>query len=85
MDTRQTLPPKGSFQGILEELFRNKQEAGILYEDNGVTRASGLITSLYEKDGKQWMQLDAKEGKIDISIDKLYAVNGTFTSDYSEC
>ncbi|MGN7723326.1 hypothetical protein [Chitinophaga sp. 22620] len=85
MDTRQTLPPKGSFQGILEELFRNKQEAGILYEDNGVTRANGLITSLYEKDGKQWMQLDAKEGKIDISIDKLYAVNGTFTSDYSEC
>lgn len=85
MDTRQTLPPKGSFQSILEELFRNKQEAGILYEDNGVTRANGLITSLYEKDGKQWMQLDAKEGKIDISIDKLYAVNGTFTSDYSEC
>ena len=85
MDTRQTLPPKGSFQGILEELFRNKQEAGILYEDNGVTRANGLITSLYDKDGKQWMQLDAKEGKIDISIDKLYAVNGTFTSDYSEC
>jgi hypothetical protein len=85
MDTRQTLPPKGSFQSILEELFRNKQEAGILYEDNGVTRANGLITSLYDKDGKQWMQLDAKEGKIDIAIDKLYAVNGTFTSDYSEC
>ncbi|RPE05810.1 hypothetical protein EGT74_25955 [Chitinophaga lutea] len=85
MDTRQTLPPKGSFQNLLEDIFRNNQEAGILYEDNGVTRANGFIKSLYEKDGKHWVQLDAKEGMIDIPIDTLYAVNGTFTSDYSEC
>ena len=85
MDSRQTLPPNGSFQNILEALFHQKQQAAILYEENGVTRANGIITSLYEKNGKQWMQLDAKEGMIDISIDQLYAVNGTFTSDYSEC
>ncbi len=82
MDTRATLPPGGSFYNTVLELQRNKQEASILYEDNGVTRANGIITSIFEKDGKQWMRLN---DETDVAIDTLYAVNGTFTSDYSEC
>lgn len=82
MDTRATLPPKGSFYNIILELFRNKEQAGILYEDNGVTRGNGLVTGMYEKEGRQWMVLN---DELHIPIDQLYAVNGTFTSDYSEC
>jgi hypothetical protein len=81
-DTRETIPTNGSFYTIVKELFDNKQKAGILYEDNGVTRANGYITTLFEKDGKPWMKLN---DDLEIPIDKLYAVNGTFSSDYSEC
>lgn len=82
MDTRQTLPSNGSFYTIIKDLYEQKQPAGVLYEDNGVTRANGLVTSMYEKEGRQWMVLD---NSVHIPIDKLYAVNGTFSSDYSEC
>ncbi len=82
MDTRATLAPGGSFYDKVMELHKNKQEASILYEDNGVTRANGIITSVFEKDGKQWMRLN---DELDVEIGSLYALNGTFTSDYSEC
>lgn len=81
-DSRVTLPANGTFHKQVLELFEQKQKAGILYEDHGVTRANGIITAVFEKDGKQWMQLD---NSLDIEIDKLYALNGIFASDYSEC
>lgn len=81
-DTRQTIPPGGSFLKQVQELFEQKVKAGILYEDHGVTRANGMITALFEKDGKQWMRLD---DSLEVAIDSLYAVNGIFASDYSEC
>ena len=81
-DTRKTIPANGSFYAIVKELFENKQKAGILYEDNGVTRANGYITALFDKEGKPWMKLN---DDLEIAIDKLYAVNGIFSSDYSEC
>lgn len=81
-DTRETLPAKGSFYEQVVTLFQNKEKAAMLYEDGGVTRANGLITNVFEKDGKQWLRLD---DKLDIEIGKIYAINGLFASDYSEC
>lgn len=81
-DTRETLPAKGSFYEQVVTLFQNKQKAAMLYEDGGVTRANGLITHVFEKEGKQWLRLD---DKLDIEIGKIYAINGLFASDYSEC
>ena len=81
-DIRDTNPVNGSFYDQVLELYNNKQQAGVLYEDNGVTRANGLITAVYEKDGFEWMRLNED---LEIRIDKLYAVNGKFASDYSEC
>jgi len=81
-DTRETLPAKGSFYEQVVTLFQNQQKAAMLYEDGGVTRANGLITNVFEKDGKQWLRLD---DKLDIEIGKIYAINGLFASDYSEC
>ena len=82
MDTRETIPTGGTFYPLVMELFEKKQKAAILYDDNGVTRANGLIESIFERDGKRWLRL---EDQTEIRIDKLYAVNGTFSSDYSEC
>ena len=82
MDTRATIPPGGSFYPVIMELYEKKQIAAILYDDNGVTRANGLIESIFERDGKRWFRL---EDQTEIRIDKLYAVNGLFSSDYSEC
>ena len=82
MDKKDTIPAGGSFYSIVKDLFENKQKVGILYDDNGVTRANGLIESIFERDGHQWLKL---EDQTEIRIDKLYAVNGKFSSDYSEC
>ena len=81
-DSRETLPVNSNFYQLVVQCFEQKVQAGILYEDNGVTRANGMITAVFEKDGKRWMQLD---NKLDITIDSLYAINGIFASDYSEC
>jgi len=81
-DTRETLPNKGNFRELVMTLFRQKHKAAMLYEDNGVTRANGFITAVFEKDGKQWLRLDKS---LEIEIGKLYALNGVFASDYSEC
>lgn len=81
-DTRDTNPANGSFYNQVRELFEASQKVGILYEDGGVTRENGMITSMFERDGAQWFRLD---DRVDIEISKLYAVNGRFASDYSEC
>lgn len=82
MDTRETIPTGGTFYSLVMELFEKKQPAAILYDDNGVTRANGLIEDVFDRDGKKWFRLD---DQTEIRIDKLYAINGTFSSDYSEC
>lgn len=82
MDLRETLPPKGSFYKLVVELHQTQQKASLLYEDSGVTRASGMITKVYSKDNRQFLQLDIG---LEIPIDQIYALNGLFSSDYSEC
>lgn len=81
-DKRETNPVNGSFLEQVKTLFEAGQKCAILYEDNGVTRANGLITALFEQDGKWRMRLN---DTIELNVDSLYAVNGTFSSDYSEC
>lgn len=82
MDLRETLPPKGSFYKLIVELHQTQQKASLLYEDSGVTRAEGMITKVYSIDNRQFLQLDSG---LEIPIDQIYALNGLFSSDYSEC
>ncbi len=81
-DTRQTIPANGSFYELILALYEQQQQASVLYEDNGVTRANGMISEVFEQEGAKWFRLN--DG-TEVRIDKLYAVNGTFSSDYSEC
>jgi hypothetical protein len=81
-DVRQTIGVKASFLPIVQELFTSGQKAAVLYEDSGVTRANGFIKELFEKDGNQMIRLD---NDLVIAVKDIYAINGTFASDYSEC
>lgn len=74
--------PGESFYPIIVELFEKKEKASILYDDNGPTRAGGIIESVFEKEGKHWLRL---EDQTEISVDTLQAVNGNFSSDFSTC
>jgi hypothetical protein len=82
MDTRTTIPTGGSFYNLLLELYNQQKNTSVLYDDNGITRANGLITEMFEKEGKQWIRLS--DG-AEIRVDTLQAVNGTFSADYTEC
>lgn len=82
MDKRETIGTNETFDALVQQLFEQQKQAGILYEDNGVTRANGIITAVYDKRGESWMQLN---NELDIPVKALYAVNGVFTSGYSEC
>lgn len=81
-DTRETIPTGSNFYPQVKELFDKKQKAALLYEDNGVTRANGFITDIFEKENQSWLRLDNGN---EIAISGIYAINGTFASDYSEC
>ncbi|WP_336518365.1 hypothetical protein [Pollutibacter soli] len=81
-DVRQTIGVNATFLPIVQELFTSRQKAALLFEDSGVTRANGFIKELYEKDGNQVIRLD---NDLEIALKDIYAVNGTFASDYSEC
>lgn len=81
-DTRETIGVNDTFNQMVRELFESKTVASILYENNGVTRANGLITELVERDGKLVLTL---EDGTTIDTTTLHAVNGTFSADYSEC
>jgi hypothetical protein len=77
-DARETIPVKGNFYSILEKLYRNRETASLLYDENGINRANGRITELNEKS----LLLDSG---IRINLSGVVAVNGIFASDYTEC
>ena len=81
-DTRQTIPNGAGFAEQLSALLASKETASLLYEDNGITRANGIVTRLYREDGHEWLELD---NELKIALDSIYALNGLFRSDYSEC
>jgi hypothetical protein len=81
-DLRLTIPVKESFHKVVKELFETKQTIAALYDDNGMTRANGMIKDLFEKEGLHWLRM---EDGTEIRINSLHAVNGVFSSDYSTC
>ena len=81
-DTRETLPANGSFHNLVLTLFQQQLHAALLYEDGGITRANGLVTVVFERDGRHWMRLG---DQLEIAVDTLYAINGIFSSDFSTC
>jgi hypothetical protein len=63
-------------------LYEKKEPANILYDDNGITRASGIITEVSESNQFAYLVLD---NGVKINVHAIIAVNGRFAADYSEC
>jgi hypothetical protein len=81
-DVRETLPVHGNFYSLILSLFENRETANILFDNNGITRANGLIKEISERNKSQFLVLD---NDLKIGIHSIIAVNGIFSSDYSEC
>ncbi|RYY57866.1 MAG: hypothetical protein EOO09_01155 [Chitinophagaceae bacterium] len=81
-DKRITIEKKEDFLPVLKEILDKGEQASVLYDDGGVTRASGRITSLTDAGPDAGFVL---EDNTVIKLDALYAVNGLFSGDYSEC
>jgi hypothetical protein len=81
-DVRETLPVKASFFDMINLLYQKQETIHVLYDENGITRASGIITQVCEQDARSYFVL---EDGIHIYIKTLIAVNGIFAADYSEC
>jgi hypothetical protein len=82
MDTRDTVSKEQGFVQILEQHYRAKQPVSLLYDDNGITRGSGLITDIFGENGANYLRLDT--GNV-VPVSRVVAVNGIFADDYSEC
>ncbi len=82
MDSRKTLVVTETFKKMLLELFQEKTKASLLYDDHGMTRAEDFIVE-FKEDGKD-SSIKLANG-LEIPIQTIIAVNGTFLSEYSEC
>ncbi|ANH80782.1 hypothetical protein A8C56_07130 [Niabella ginsenosidivorans] len=63
------------FSEMLETLFRNKERAALIVDDNGWERAEGIIKELDVKEPGGTIVLD---NGLSIAVSKIIAVNGTF-------
>lgn len=82
MDRRSTLGQNGSFLQILTVCFNEKQRADLLFDDNGLARASGYIRLI--NDNADALYIEMEDGQK-ISIKSIVAVNGMFRDNYCEC
>ena len=82
MDCRNTLAPGDSFATILRNCADTAQKVALLLDDNGLTRAEGLIQSMELEAADPYIKL--ADGKK-ISCSTIVAINGVFLDDYSQC
>ena len=82
MDCRLTIDKKTGFLKMLQEAFASRKPVNMLLDDEGLTRANGTITSINTKENATVITLN---DHTNISMDKLVAINGIFSDDFSEC
>lgn len=82
MDSRLTIGETETFRGMLIQCMEAGQRVDMILDDNGLTRAAGEIKSVYDENGRSFLEM-ADSRKIEIS--SVVAVNGVFASAYSGC
>jgi hypothetical protein len=82
MDRRSTLEENGSFLQILTVCFNEKRRADLLFDDSGLSRASGYIRLINNNANTPFIEM---ENGQKISIKSIVAVNGMFSDNYCEC
>lgn len=82
MDCRLTIGETETFRGMLIRCMEAGQQADMILDDNGLTRAAGKIKSVYDENGSSFLEME--DGRK-IEINSVVAVNGVFASAYSGC
>ncbi len=85
MDQRHTFADTAALTDLLTTLQKEQKYAAFLIDQNGLSRISGTIESIQNKNAPQLiLSVDGISKQI-ILLDEIVAVNGIFRSDYSEC
>ena len=82
MDCRLTLDKNESFLELVSNAYRNGEKVHLLIDDGGISRREGFIREINTECGFALIVLDQDTG---VRLDKIMAVNGVFSAEYSEC
>ncbi len=84
MDQRQTFSNNHELIASIEALQRDAAKASLLIDIDGLERLEGMITGITQNDDPSETVITI-DGKQEVKLDNVIAVNGVFRSDYSEC
>jgi hypothetical protein len=82
MDCRITLGKSETFLEMLTLCLKEKKKASMLLDQEGLSRADGLIRSIHADGTPPYLELENGQR---IEIGSIAAVNGIFAEPYSEC
>jgi hypothetical protein len=78
MDCRDTISKDQTFLKMLREEHEAGRKVNLIIDANGLNRLQGHIVSMRENE----LEL---EGKVVVPLSEIIAINGIFSSDFSEC
>ena len=82
MDCRVTLSNNDSFLSMLQHAYKSGEKVNVLFDENGMTRAEGLIKMIQTDHSNPFIEI---ENGLKIQVKDIIAVNGIFLPEYGEC
>jgi hypothetical protein len=82
MDCRITLTKNESFLTKLQDSYLSAKKVYLLFDQNGMTRAEGLIKAIFTDATGTTIEM---EDGLKIALEKIIALNGIFLPEYGEC
>ena len=82
MDCRLTLSKGDSFLKMLEDSYQSGEKVYLLFDNNGMTRAEGLIKAIHTDNSTPFVEM---ENDLRIALKDILALNGIFLPEYGEC
>ena len=82
MDSRETVKKKEEFLQILQIAHQAGNNVNLLMDDEGISRAGGIITKLNTEAAEPFIELN---NGLTVPLQSIVAVNGIFLPEYSEC
>ena len=82
MDSRLTLGVNDTFLESLYTAYRLSEKIHLLIDDNGITRAEGIVKKISVDIPTPFIEL---ENNIKINLESIVALNGVFRPEYGEC
>ena len=82
MDSRNTLRSDEDFLRVLESFAVSKTKVAMLLYNNGMIRSEGIVDEIVIENQHPFLLMT--DGNK-IAVEKVVAVNGIFSPEYSEC